>query len=72
MQSAIVIYFDKDGMPIECKLACHKSKEPELEEKARLMLQAAIDGPHACQCGGKRRGLKFNACKDSPKDSIFS
>jgi hypothetical protein len=53
MKSAIVIFFDKSGMPIECKLACHKSKELELEKMARRMMQAAIEGPHVCQCAGK-------------------
>ena len=51
MKSAIVIFFDKDGMPVEIKLACHKSREQELEKVARRMMQAAIDGPHVCRCG---------------------
>jgi hypothetical protein len=57
MKSSILIYFDKSGMPVDYKLACNKSKELEFEKTARRMMQAAIEGPHKCQCGGKCQNL---------------
>ena len=53
MKSAVVIFFDKDGMPVDCKLACHKEQEQKLEKVARQMMQAAIEGPEGCSCGGQ-------------------
>ena len=59
MKSAVVIFFDTDGKPVDCKLACHKEQEQQLEKVARRMMQAVIQqettgaGPHVCRCGRK-------------------
>jgi hypothetical protein len=53
MKSAIVFFFDKNGIPIESRLVCHEQQEQELEQVARRMMQAATSGPHVCQCEGK-------------------
>jgi|GEM_PF-7101270 len=53
MKSAVVIFFDKGGAPVDCRLACHKEQEQQLEKMARCMMQALTEGPRVCACGGK-------------------
>ena len=54
-KSAVIVFFDGAGHPVNCRLACTKDQEPQLEKMARQMIQA-IEGPHVCQCGGKCTG----------------
>ena len=57
MKTAIVFYFNENGAPTGCKLACDTDQqEKKLQEMARRMMLAAIEGPHVCRCGGKCRG----------------
>ena len=63
MKTAIVFYFNENGAPTGCKLACDTDQqEKKLQDIARRMKLAVIQpetaetGPHVCACGGKCRG----------------
>lgn len=73
MNNAIIIYFDEAGTPLGCKVTCDTDQqEKQLREIARHMMQAAIEGPHVCRCGGRCKGSEKTVKMQQRKKARFS